>query len=82
MKCKVLINKTLYSDNGKVIKIGDKISFNAYETYVEEYVPFKGIVKDITETSIILKDCYENNKKILSANVAYNLIEDNSIKFI
>lgn len=83
MKAKVHIEKKFITDNGKVFRIGDKISCVAYDTTVEENCDYEGTILDIFNNYFTLEKCKINKKTVYgNVSIPYHGIEENSCHFV
>lgn len=83
MKAEVHIEKKFVTDNGKIIRIGNKIKFVAYDVTIEEDCSYEGTVVDIFDNYFVLDECKINGKRTYGKfSIAYHSVEENSCKFI
>lgn len=83
MKVRTEIIKKVQTENHKIYRIGDGVSFNVYRTTLDEYSSIQGTVHDIDEEYIYLKDAYLDGQKMSEIQkIPYTLIDGNSCKFL
>lgn len=77
MEANVEIIKRFTSDNGKIFRPNDTIEFATAEGVV------RGVVSDITEEKIILKDATVDKIAVSSEKIVkYSEIKDDTCKFV
>jgi hypothetical protein len=83
MKVKTEIIKKVRTENHKIYRIGDNVSFNVYRESLDEYSIVQGIIYDIEEEYIYLKDAiFDGQITNEIQKIPYILIDGESCKFV
>lgn len=77
MDCNVQITKIVETDNGKILRIGDRIKFA-----IDGNITIEGNITDIDKVKIDLDDCFVDGIKSGNQSVAYKSIKKDSVKFV
>ena len=77
MDCNVQITKIVETDNGKILRIGDRIKFA-----IDGNITIEGNITDIDKVKIDLDDCFVDGIKAGNQSIAYKSIEKDSLKFV
>ena len=77
MDCNVQITKIVKTDNGKILRIGDRIKFA-----IDGNITIEGNITDIDKVKIDLDDCFVDGIKAGNQSITYKSIEKDSAKFV
>lgn len=82
MEVYVEITKKFTSDNSRIFRLNDTIEFSAVKEDGVVSV-FRGVIVDITEEEVILKDATIDGTAVSSNQIVkYSAIKENTCKFV